>query len=199
MTARVLVLNAGSSSLKYRLLDGVTGAAEASGTVERIGEDSGTLTHSVDGEDHTEERRIADFDEALRSALDAFERHGPPIDEGVVDEDRGGEARAAVHDAVPHRPQGYVGECGAVRVEGVERRPQGVGVGGDLLLGRRLARGPPVGEPPLRLTDLLDEARGGHVTGGGVDEGVLQRGRAGVDHQHEVSHAGHRRAAPGSP
>jgi len=82
MTARVLVLNAGSSSLKYRLLDGVTGAAEASGTVERIGEDSGTLTHSVDGEDHTEARRIADFDEALRSALDAFERHGPPIDEG---------------------------------------------------------------------------------------------------------------------
>ncbi|HEX5918886.1 MAG TPA: acetate kinase [Nocardioides sp.] len=85
MTTRVLVLNAGSSSLKYRLLDGVSGVAEASGSVERIGEDSGTLTHSVAGadhsEDHTEERHVADFEDALRSALDAFERHGPPIDE----------------------------------------------------------------------------------------------------------------------
>lgn len=80
MTRRVLVLNAGSSSLKYRLLDGGTGVAEASGTVERIGEDTGTLTHSVGGQDHTEERRVTDFEDALRSALDAFERHGPAID-----------------------------------------------------------------------------------------------------------------------
>ena len=80
MTDRVLVLNAGSSSLKYRLLDGVTGVAEATGSVERIGEDSGTLTHSVGGQDHTEERHVADFEDALRSALDAFDRHGPAID-----------------------------------------------------------------------------------------------------------------------
>jgi acetate kinase len=66
--------------LKYRLLDGATGKAEASGTVERIGEDSGTLTHWVGGQDHTEERRVADFEDALRSALDAFDRHGPAID-----------------------------------------------------------------------------------------------------------------------
>jgi acetate kinase len=48
--------------------------------VERIGEDSGTLTHTVGGEEHAEERRIADFEDALRSALDAFDRHGPAID-----------------------------------------------------------------------------------------------------------------------
>ena len=47
VTERVLVLNAGSSSLKYRLLDGDSGVAEASGSVEQIGEDSGTLTHTV--------------------------------------------------------------------------------------------------------------------------------------------------------
>lgn len=81
MTERVLVLNAGSSSLKYRLLDGATGKAEASGSVERIGESRGRLTHSVDGEDHTEERHVADFEDALRSAMDAFDRHGPAIDE----------------------------------------------------------------------------------------------------------------------
>lgn len=84
MTRRVLVLNAGSSSLKYRLLDGDSGVAEASGTVERIGEDAGTLTHSVGGEDHTEERRVTDFEDALRSALDAFERHGPAIDRDAL-------------------------------------------------------------------------------------------------------------------
>lgn len=80
MTDRVLVLNAGSSSLKYRLLDGITGVAEASGSVERIGEDSGTLTHSSGGRTHSEERPVADFEDALRSALGAFERHGPAID-----------------------------------------------------------------------------------------------------------------------
>ncbi|HEY0645178.1 MAG TPA: acetate kinase, partial [Nocardioides sp.] len=84
MTERVLVLNAGSSSLKYRLLDGDSGVAEASGTVERIGEDTGTLTHSVGGEDHTEERRVTDFEDALRSAIDAFERPGPAIDRDAL-------------------------------------------------------------------------------------------------------------------
>ena len=79
MTQRVLVLNAGSSSLKYRLGDGVAGVAEASGSVGRIGETSGTLTHTADGRDHTQERRVADFEDALRSALGAFDRHGPPI------------------------------------------------------------------------------------------------------------------------
>ncbi|RYB91665.1 acetate kinase [Nocardioides oleivorans] len=84
MTSRVLVLNAGSSSLKYSLLDGVSGAAEASGSVERIGEERGTLVHSVGGHHHTEERRVADFEDALRSALRAFERHGPSIDESTL-------------------------------------------------------------------------------------------------------------------
>ncbi|KQV67756.1 acetate kinase [Nocardioides sp. Root122] len=84
MTNRVLVLNAGSSSLKYRLLDGESGAAEASGSVERIGEESGTLTHSVGGQDHTEERRIADFDDALRSTVEAFRQHGPAIDQDTL-------------------------------------------------------------------------------------------------------------------
>jgi acetate kinase len=84
VTNRVLVLNAGSSSLKYRLLDGESGAAEASGSVERIGEESGTLTHSVGGQDHTEERRIADFDDALRSTVEAFRQHGPAIDQDTL-------------------------------------------------------------------------------------------------------------------
>jgi acetate kinase len=84
VTSRVLVLNAGSSSLKYRLLDGASGVAEASGTVERIGESTGTLTHTVDGEKHTEQRRFADFEDALRSAVEAFRQHGPAIDRDAL-------------------------------------------------------------------------------------------------------------------
>ncbi|MFF4379544.1 acetate kinase [Kitasatospora sp. NPDC001547] len=43
---RVLVLNAGSSSVKYRLIDMLDGAALASGLVERIGEAGGRLVHT---------------------------------------------------------------------------------------------------------------------------------------------------------
>ncbi len=84
MTDRVLVLNAGSSSLKYRLLDGDSGVAEASGAVERVGEAAGTLTHTVDGGEHVEERRFEDFEDALHSTVEAFERHGPEIDRDTL-------------------------------------------------------------------------------------------------------------------
>ena len=50
MSSHVLVLNAGSSSLKYSLVDAETGAAPATGSVERIGESSGELRHSAGGD-----------------------------------------------------------------------------------------------------------------------------------------------------
>ena len=85
MSSFVLVVNAGSSSLKYSLVDGSSGDSPASGSVERIGESSGRLKHTVDGSDHVEERAFADHDEALRAALDAFETQGPSLDSaGVV-------------------------------------------------------------------------------------------------------------------
>ena len=79
MTAYVLVVNAGSSSLKYSLVDGETGESPASGSVERIGESAGRLAHEVDGEEHTEEREFATFEDALGAAVDAFEDHGPQL------------------------------------------------------------------------------------------------------------------------
>ena len=42
---RVLVLNAGSSSLKYQVVDPASGAAPVHGIVERIGSGSARLTH----------------------------------------------------------------------------------------------------------------------------------------------------------
>ena len=77
MTSYVLVLNAGSSSLKYSLVDGETGEAPAAGSVERIGEASGRLTHEVGGEKHTSERAFPTFEDALGAAVDAFEDYGP--------------------------------------------------------------------------------------------------------------------------
>jgi acetate kinase len=79
MTAYVLVVNAGSSSLKYSLVDGETGESPASGSVERIGESAGRLAHEVDGEEHTEEREFATFEDALAAVVDAFEDHGPRL------------------------------------------------------------------------------------------------------------------------
>jgi acetate kinase len=79
VTAYVLVVNAGSSSLKYSLVDGETGSAPATGTVERIGESSGRLTHETGGEEHTEELAFPTFEDALQAALDAFEAHGPSL------------------------------------------------------------------------------------------------------------------------
>lgn len=80
MTARVLVLNAGSSSLKYSLVDAGSGTAEASGLVERIGEDGTRLTHRGPGGTHHDDRCAAgSAQEALAAALGAFEQHGPDL------------------------------------------------------------------------------------------------------------------------
>src|SRR6185312_17414157 len=45
----VLVVNSGSSSIKYQLVNPVGGEAIASGIVERIGEDVGSVRHTYGG------------------------------------------------------------------------------------------------------------------------------------------------------
>ncbi|RAJ34520.1 acetate kinase [Kitasatospora sp. SolWspMP-SS2h] len=70
MTAgtRVLVLNAGSSSLKYQLIDMLDGSKLASGLVERIGEEGGRLLHLPPaGEPRETVRRFAGHDVALEA------------------------------------------------------------------------------------------------------------------------------------
>ena len=77
MTAYVLVINAGSCSLKYSLVDGDTGEAPAAGSVEQIGEPSGRLKHTTADGEHTKERAFPTFEDALGAAIDAFEDYGP--------------------------------------------------------------------------------------------------------------------------
>lgn len=85
MSKTVLVINAGSSSIKYQLTDPVDGTAIASGIVERIGEDNGIVTHKFNGESHTTELPIADHGVGLRKVIELFEEFGPNLaDSGIV-------------------------------------------------------------------------------------------------------------------
>ena len=63
MSGKVLVLNSGSSSLKYQLVHPQTSAAEVDGIVERIGEDGG----------------VADHEAALRAAFDVIAAGGQDL------------------------------------------------------------------------------------------------------------------------
>ncbi len=81
MSSVVLVLNAGSSSLKYSLVEADTGEALAGGLVERIGESNGILTHRGPSGEKRLEQAIASHEDALAGVLEAFETQGPSLDE----------------------------------------------------------------------------------------------------------------------
>ncbi|WP_425954986.1 acetate/propionate family kinase [Xylanimonas sp. McL0601] len=81
----VLVLNSGSSSLKYQLVSPESGEALAVGLVEKIGEPQGILTHEVGDDETTRELPIPDHGEALRLVLGLFDEVGPSLEKaGVV-------------------------------------------------------------------------------------------------------------------
>lgn len=75
----VLVVNSGSSSLKYQLIDAESEEALASGLVERIGEDSGHIRHK--GPEGTTERSlpIPDHTAGFRAMLELFDTAGPSL------------------------------------------------------------------------------------------------------------------------
>ena len=80
--SRVLVVNTGSSSIKYQLFEMDGRQALASGLVERIGEAGARLTHrSGDAEPLVVEDRIADHSEGFDRVFAAFEAAGGPIGE----------------------------------------------------------------------------------------------------------------------
>ena len=79
MADAVLVLNCGSSSIKYQLIDGA-GSVLARGLAERIGEDTGRLSHTGPGGDVDRSAPIADHESGLRAILSAFDETGPPLD-----------------------------------------------------------------------------------------------------------------------
>lgn len=67
----ILVINAGSSSLKYQLYDMTNESVLSKGRVERIGMESSILTHEVEGEaDVREVSEILEHTTAVRKVLD---------------------------------------------------------------------------------------------------------------------------------
>ena len=83
--SRVLVVNAGSSSIKYQLIAAETGERLASGLVERIGEAAGRVVHRrADGESAEREGPVADHAAGFAAMVAAFRRAGQPIDEAGV-------------------------------------------------------------------------------------------------------------------
>ncbi|MEU1311358.1 acetate kinase [Streptomyces cinnamoneus] len=80
---RVLVLNSGSSSLKYQLLDMADGARLAVGLVERIGEETSRLAHTplaTGGTKREREEAIADHDAALQAVAQELAADGLGLD-----------------------------------------------------------------------------------------------------------------------
>ncbi|MFI7098141.1 acetate kinase [Streptomyces sp. NPDC050161] len=81
--SRVLVLNSGSSSVKYQLLDMTDGSRLAAGLVERIGEETSRLTHhplANGGEARETEGPIADHESALKAVADELSADGLGLD-----------------------------------------------------------------------------------------------------------------------
>ncbi|WP_395573201.1 acetate kinase [Streptomyces sp. BK79] len=78
---RVLVLNSGSSSVKYQLLDMRGGDRLAVGLVERIGEDSARLKHTPSGGESREwSGEIPDHDAALKAVAAELAKDGLGLD-----------------------------------------------------------------------------------------------------------------------
>ncbi|WP_409059755.1 acetate kinase [Streptomyces sp. SYP-A7185] len=80
---RVLVLNSGSSSVKYQLLDMRDSSRLAVGLVERIGEETSRLKHTpLTGGGRARERNepIADHEAALRAVSDELSADGLGLD-----------------------------------------------------------------------------------------------------------------------
>ena len=63
---KILVLNSGSSSLKYQVIDMDTEEMLVKGYFERIGQQNSFLTHKVNGIKHKFEKSVANHEQALK-------------------------------------------------------------------------------------------------------------------------------------
>ena len=80
---KILVLNCGSSSLKYQLIDMETEGVLASGKYERIGEEAAFLTHKALGKKGYIKRLAPDHKDAIEYALSQFTDDEYPVLESL--------------------------------------------------------------------------------------------------------------------
>ena len=67
---KILVVNCGSSSLKYQLIDMQDENVMAKGYLERIGQEGSFLTHTVNGEKHKIEKKISNHEEGMELVVE---------------------------------------------------------------------------------------------------------------------------------
>jgi acetate kinase len=115
---KVLVVNCGSSSIKYKLYDAQHERELASGLIERIGEFTSRSVHKCNGESFERANRVADYEMGIGAVLELLTTCGdrPPISR--VDEIAGvghrvvhGGERFAESVRVDHRVLAAIEEC----------------------------------------------------------------------------------------
>ena len=84
MPTPILVLNCGSSSIKYQVIDVDDESRLATGLVQKIGLPDSSLDHTTDGETHRIDRMVANHEEALALVVSAFAQYGPPLADVVA-------------------------------------------------------------------------------------------------------------------
>jgi acetate kinase len=77
----ILVVNSGSSSFKYQLIEMTTEEVLASGLVERIGDETGHSKHTTTEGSSELDLPIRDHSQGFQVMLDAFRANGPSLDE----------------------------------------------------------------------------------------------------------------------
>lgn len=109
---KVLVINAGSSSLKYQLIDMDNNEVMAKGLCERIGIEGSKLTHQAKGDKVPLDIVMKDHSDAIRAVIDALvdEKHGVIADMGEI---------SAVGHRVVHGGEAFSGSV--VITEAVKR------------------------------------------------------------------------------
>ncbi len=89
---KILVINCGSSSLKYQLINMEDESVLCKGLVERIGIEGSKLTHKINGEKYVVEEEMKDHKKALKLVLDQ-----------ILDKDHGAIKDLKEISAVGHR------------------------------------------------------------------------------------------------
>ena len=102
---KILVINSGSSSLKYQLIDMETENVIAKGNCERIGIDGSKLTHKAKGEETVVEQSMPDHNVAVQLVL-----------KELTDKKCGVISSMDEIDAVGHRVVGYARNAHGARV-----------------------------------------------------------------------------------
>ncbi|UCG15655.1 MAG: acetate kinase [Phycisphaerales bacterium] len=75
---KILVINCGSSSIKYKLYDMAKPGEVAAGLIERIGEAQSRTTHSVGGRKVERSDRIGDHDQGVQQIVELLTTVGDP-------------------------------------------------------------------------------------------------------------------------